>query len=280
MLKIGCHLSNAKGYVNMMNQALDIGANTFQFFTRNPRGSRVKNIDHEDIGNFNNMMKENNFNKIVGHAPYTLNPASPDNRVLNYAYLTVEEDLSLMELMPGNFYNMHPGSHVKSGVEEGIKRVIDVLNQNMSNTMTTTILLETMSGKGSEIGRTFEELLMIIDGLNHPDKVGICLDTCHVYDGGYDIKEDLDGVLYELDKVIGIERLHAIHINDTKNPFASHKDRHEKIGDGYLGEEFFFKLINHKDLKDKIFILETPNEIEGYAAEIKLLKYNYGNIDF
>ncbi len=280
MLKIGCHLSNAKGYVNMLNQALDIGANTFQFFTRNPRGSKVKNIDHEDIRNFNTLMKENNFNKIVGHAPYTLNPASPDKRVLNFAYLTVEEDLAHMELMPGNFYNMHPGSHVNSGVEEGIKRVIDILNQNMTSTMTTTILLETMTGKGSEIGRTFDELLMFIDGLNHPDKVGVCLDTCHVYDGGYDIKEDLDGVLYEFDKVIGIDRLHAIHINDSKNPFASHKDRHEKIGDGFLGEEFFFRLINHKDLKDKVFILETPNEIEGYAKEIKLLKDNFGNIDF
>ena len=262
----------------MLNEAIKIDANTFQFFTRNPRGSRVKNIDNADIDNFNKLAKEHNFSKIVGHAPYTLNPASPDKRVLDFAYMTVEQDLALMELIPGNYYNMHPGSHVKSGVEEGIKRIIDVLNQNMTSTMTTIVLLETMAGKGSEIGRTFEELLLIIDGLNFPDKVGVCLDTCHIYDGGYDIKEDLDGVLNEFDKLIGLDKLNAIHLNDSKNPFASHKDRHEKIGEGFLGEDFFTNIINHDALKDKVFILETPNEIEGYANEIKFLREKYQNI--
>lgn len=277
MLKIGCHLSSSKGYAAMLEQAFSIDASTFQFFTRNPRGSSIKGIDLEDIKEFNDIAARENI-RVVGHAPYTLNPASPDKRVLDFAYLTMKEDISRMELIPYNFYNIHPGCHLNTGAEEGIKRVVDLLNDIITKETTTTVLIETMSGKGTEIGRTFQEIKMILDGVRFRDKVGVCLDTCHVYDGGYDIKNDLEDVFDEFDKIIGLDSLHAVHINDSKNPFNSHKDRHEKIGEGFLGMETFVNVINNGRLKGRLFVLETPNGIDGYAHEISMLRGQYINI--
>lgn len=275
MLKIGCHLSTSKGYKAIGETAVNIGANTFQFFTRNPRGGKAKKIDPEDIQELLQIMKKNEFSKILAHAPYTLNPCSATKKTREFALLAMEDDLKRMEYIPNNLYNFHPGSHVKQGVEVGIKYIIDLLNKVLKPEQTTTVLLETMSGKGTEIGRNFEELKEILDGVTLSDKMGVCLDTCHVYDAGYDIVNNLDGVLDEFDKIIGLNKLYAIHLNDSKNPFASHKDRHEKIGEGSIGKDAIVRIINHPKLRNLPFFLETPNELPGYAEEIKVLREAY-----
>ena len=227
MLNIGCHLSSAKGFTNMGKEALSINANTFQFFTRNPRGAKAKQIDQQDIAGLCNILKQHRFAPLTAHAPYTLNPCSADPSIRQFALETMKDDLERMELLPHNYYNFHPGSHVKQGVEKGINLIADMLNKVLKPEQTTTVLLETMSGKGSEVGRSFEELKAILDKVDLSDKLGICLDTCHVYDGGYDIVNHLDAVLNEFDAIIGLEKLKAIHLNDSKNPYKSHKDRHE-----------------------------------------------------
>ena len=275
MLTIGSHLSASKGYLHMGKEALSIGANTFQFFTRNPRGGSAKAIDEKDIAAFNHLCQEEGIAVILAHAPYTLNACAKEESIRQFARLTFADDLRRLEYTPGSLYNFHPGSHVQQGPEEGIRLITAMLNELLTPSMSTTVLLETMAGKGSEVGRSFEELRAIIDGVTLPDKLGVCLDTCHVYDAGYDIRNDLDGVLAEFDQVIGLHRLKAIHINDSKNPFSSHKDRHEKIGEGSLGLETFERLINHPRLQGIPFYLETPNELEGYAREIALLKGLY-----
>ncbi len=275
MFKIGCHLSASKGYTHMAKEAVSIGANTFQFFTRNPRGGSVKVLDQKDIETYLEFAKENKIETILAHSPYTLNGCSADEKIRAFALSVMQDDISRLEHTPGSLYNFHPGSHVGQGTDRGIELICEMLNKSLTPGMTTTVLLETMSGKGSEVGRSFEELKRIIDGTDYPDKLGVCLDTCHVYDAGYDIVENLDGVLEEFDKILGIERLKAIHINDSKNPFESHKDRHEKIGEGFIGIEAFERIINHKDLKNLPFYLETPNELDGYAKEIELLKGLY-----
>lgn len=275
MFKIGCHLSASKGFLHMGKEAKSIGANTFQFFTRNPRGGKAKPIDEADINAFLEFAKENNFAKILAHAPYTLNACSADAGIREFAFNTMKDDLMRMEYVPGNLYNFHPGSHVGQGIEKGIELIAEMLNNILTPDLTTTVLLETMAGKGSEVGSKFEELKAIIDRVELSEKLGVCLDTCHVNDGGYDVVNNLDGVLEEFDRVIGIERLCAIHINDSKNPFASHKDRHEKIGDGSIGLEAFERIINHPQLRHLPFLLETPNELDGYAKEIELLKNIY-----
>jgi deoxyribonuclease IV len=275
MLNIGCHLSSSKGYEAMGKVALKIGANTFQFFTRNPRGSKAKKIDPKDVEALLELMKKNEFTTILAHAPYTVNACSADESIRGFAIEIITDDLERMEYLPNSLYNFHPGNHVNQGVETGIKYITNMLNTVLKQDQTTKVLLETMSGKGTEVGRTFEELKQIIDGVTHSDKMGICLDTCHVYDAGYDIVNNLDGVLDEFDRIIGLEKLYAIHLNDSKNPFASHKDRHEKIGEGYIGKEVFFKIINHPKLRHLPFFLETPNELPGYAEEIKELRAAY-----
>ena len=275
MLNIGCHLSTTKGFENMGKEALEIGANTFQFFTRNPRGGKAKDIDMKDMEGLLKIAKENNFATILAHAPYTLNACSADERTREFAREMMEDDLRRMELMPNNLYNFHPGSHVKQGVEVGINYIVELLNNVLKEDQTTTVLLETMAGKGSEVGRTFEEIAEIISRVELKDKMGVCLDTCHIYDAGYDIVNDLDGVLEEFDRIIGLDRLKAIHLNDSKNPFKSHKDRHEKIGEGFLGLEAITNIINHPKLKHLPFFLETPNELDGYAKEIELLRSKY-----
>lgn len=272
MFQIGCHLSASKGFLHMGQEAVSIGANTFQFFTRNPRGGAAKAIDETDAAAFRAFAKEHGIAVILAHAPYTLNACSADERTRTFAKNTFADDLKRMEYVPGNLYNFHPGSHVKQGVDVGIAYITEMLNEVLQPEQSTKVLLETMAGKGSEVGRSFEELRRIIDGVELKEHMGVCLDTCHVYDAGYDIANDLDGVLRQFDEIIGIDRLCAIHINDSKNPFASHKDRHEKIGEGFLGTESFQNIINHPWLKDKPFFLETPNELDGYAKEIALLK--------
>lgn len=269
---IGCHLSVSKGFYEMGKQALSIGANTFQFFTRNPRGGKAKEIDEQDVKKLIQLMDENNFGKILAHAPYTLNPCSKDEKTREFALNTMEDDLKRMEYLPGNLYNFHPGSHVGQGIDKGIELILNQLNKVLYEDMTTTVLLETMAGKGSEVGSKFEELKQIIDNTQLSGKLGICLDTCHVFDGGYDIVDNLEGVLEEFDKIIGIERLKAIHINDSMNYLGCHKDRHQKIGKGGIGIEAFERIINHPYLKNLPYYLETPNELDGYAEEIKLLK--------
>lgn len=259
----------------MGEESLSIDANTFQFFTRNPRGGSAKDIDPQDAQKLNELMKEKRFAKILAHAPYTLNACAKVESIREFAHNTMLDDLKRMEFVPGNMYNFHPGSHVEQGIETGIKLISDQLNAILWEDMHTTVLLETMAGKGSEVGSRFEELREIIDRVELKDKMGVCLDTCHVYDAGYDIVGDLDGVLTQFDKIIGLERLQAIHINDSKNPFKSHKDRHEKIGEGSIGTEAFERIINHSELRNLPFFLETPNDLEGYAAEIKLLKSLY-----
>ena len=275
MLKIGCHLSVSDGYEKMGKNALKIGANTFQYFTRNPRGSKAKKIDDEDVNKLKLMLEEYNFAKIVGHAPYTLNISSADEKTREFALTVLKEDLLRMEYLPHNYYNFHPGSHVKQGAEIGIKYIIKALNDVIKEEQTTIVLLETMAGKGTEIGRTFEELKQIIDGVRLKHKIGVCLDTCHVYDAGYDIVHSLDGVLEHFDRIIGLDRLYAIHLNDSKNPFDSKKDRHETIGKGQIGLEAIVSIINHPKLRKLPFILETPNELEGHEKEIKLLRGLY-----
>jgi deoxyribonuclease-4 len=275
MLNIGCHLSVSKGFEAMGKQALTIGANTFQFFTRNPRGSKAKKIDEKDTDALRKILEENQFARIMGHAPYTLNPCSPDERVREFALEVMEDDLKRMEYLPGNLYNFHPGSHVGQEVSHGIITIIDTLNHIIKPEQTTLVLLETMAGKGSEIGRTFGELKQILDGVKYQDKMGVCLDTCHVYDAGYDIVNNLEGVLEEFDRIIGLDKLYAIHLNDSKNPFSSAKDRHEKLGEGSIGIETFTRMINHPKLKGLPFILETPNELPGYEQEIVTMREAY-----
>ena len=275
MLRIGCHLSASKGYFAMGKDAIKIGANTFQFFTRNPRGGAAKAIDLNDIQKFTELAKQNNIQKILAHAPYTLNLCSADASIRDFAERTMADDLERMEFLPGNYYNFHPGSHVGQGAEIGINYIIDALNKILKKEQTTTVLLETMAGKGSEIGRDFKELKKILDGVNLNEKMGVCLDTCHVSDAGYDIINNLDDVLSEFDEIIGLDRLKAIHLNDSLNATASHKDRHAKIGEGQIGLDAIVRVINHPLLRELPFYLETPNELDGYAEEIKLLKSLY-----
>ena len=269
---IGCHLSASKGYKAMGKQAIELGANTFAFFTRNPRGGSAKEIVEKDVEAFLEIAKENNFGKLVAHAPYTMNACAEKENIRQLAFEMLADDLRRMEYTPGNYYNFHPGSHVGQGAEKGIEMIAEVLNTVLKPEQTTIVLLETMAGKGSEVGRSFEELREIIDRVELKDKLGVCLDTCHVWDAGYDIVNNLDGVIAEFDKVIGLERLKAIHLNDSMNDMGSHKDRHQKIGEGNLGLEAIKRIINHPALKDKPFILETPNDEAGYAKEIELLR--------
>lgn len=272
MIKIGCHLSSSKGYEHMAKEILSIGGNTFQFFTRNPRGGKAKDIDEEDIEKFKKFSKENGIDIILAHAPYTLNPCSADEKVREFAYQVMEDDLRRMEYTPGSLYNFHPGSHVSQGVDKGIELICELLNKVIKEEQTTTVLLETMAGKGSEVGRSFEELKKIIDKVELNSHIGVCLDTCHVYDAGYDIVNNLNKVIDEFDSVIGINRLKAIHMNDSKNPFESHKDRHEKIGEGYIGTDTMKRIVNHPMLQGIPIYLETPNELDGYEKEIALIK--------
>ncbi len=272
MLTIGCHLSTSKGFLAMGEAALGIGANTFAFFTRNPRGGSAKAIDPVDAEALRDLMSANGFGMLVAHAPYTLNPCSDKPHARDFARQCMADDLVRMESLPGNYYNFHPGSHVKQGADKGIEMISALLNDVLDDAQTTTVLLETMAGKGTEVGRTFEELAAIIERVGLADHVGVCLDTCHVHDGGYDIVGDLDGVLAEFDRVIGIDRLRAVHVNDSKNPLGAHKDRHERIGEGYIGTDAFARIVRHPTLRDLPFILETPNELPGYAAEIELLR--------
>lgn len=272
MFYIGCHLSASEGFLAMGRTALSIGANTFQFFTRNPRGSRAKAIDPKDAEAFLALAKENGFGTLVAHAPYTINPCSKDERTREFARLTMADDLLRMEYVPGNVYNFHPGSHTGQGVEVGITEIAETLNAILTPEQTTTVLLETMAGKGSEVGSRFEELREIMDRVELKDKLGVCMDTCHVSDAGYDIAGDLDGVLTEFDRVIGLEKLRAVHVNDSMNPLGAHKDRHARIGEGYLGVEALGRVVRHPALAGLPFVLETPNELAGYAREIALLK--------
>ena len=271
-LAIGCHLSSSKGYLHMAETASSIDANTFAFFTRNPRGGKAKDIDPADAAAFRAYAVEHGFATLVAHAPYTLNPAAADARIEEFARATLADDLARMEHTPGQLYNMHPGAHVGQGVDVGIEKIAAVLNDVLAEEQSTTVLLETMAGKGSEVGRTFEEIAAIIARVELSDHMGVCLDTCHVWEGGYDIVSDLDGVLEEFDQVIGLSRLRAVHLNDSKNPRGAHKDRHEKIGQGQIGFEALSAVTQHPALRDLPFILETPNELEGYADEISRLR--------
>ena len=272
MFYIGCHLSASDGFLAMGRTALSIGANTFQFFTRNPRGSKAKAIDPADVAAFLALAAENEFGTLVAHAPYTINPCSKDEHTREFARMTLADDLKRMEHLPGNVYNFHPGSHTGQGMETGIAQIAETLNAILTPGLRTTVLLETMSGKGSEVGSRFEELREIIDRVALSDKLGVCLDTCHVSDAGYDIADDLDGVLAEFDRVIGLDRLRAVHVNDSLNPVGSHKDRHARIGEGCLGAEALGRVVRHPALQGLPFVLETPNELPGYAREIALLK--------
>ena len=276
MFYIGCHLSASDGFLAMGKTALSIGANTFQFFTRNPRGSKAKAIDPADVAAFLALAAENGVGTLVAHAPYTINPCSKDERTREFARMTLADDLKRMEHIPGNVYNFHPGSHTGQGIETGICQIAETLNAILTPDIRTTVLLETMSGKGSEVGSRFEERREIIDRVELSDKLGVCLDTCHVSDAGYDIADDPDGVLTEFDRVIGLDRLRAVHVNDSLNPRSSHKDRHARIGEGCLGAEALGRVVRHPALQGLPFVLETPNELPGYAREIALLKELHG----
>lgn len=275
MLMIGSHLSSAKGFLHMGREAVRIGANTFQFFTRNPRGSRAKELDLQDVAAFLAYAKGARINTVLAHAPYTLNPCSKEEKTREFAKMTMEDDLRRMEHLPGNYYNFHPGSHTGQGTDRGIEQIVSQLNELLRHDQSTTVLLETMAGKGTEIGGRFEEIRAILDGVDCSEKMGVCMDTCHVYDAGYDIVDHLDDVIGEFDRVVGLTRLKAIHLNDSKNSIGSHKDRHEKIGEGSIGLEAFEKLINHPALRGLPFYLETPNELDGYAQEISILRSRY-----
>lgn len=275
MLNIGCHLSISKGFYELGLEALKINANTFQFFTRNPRGGKAKELDNEDISKLEKLMKENNFAEPLAHAPYTLNACSADERTREFAFETMKDDLNRLEKLPCKLYNFHPGSHVGQGVDVGIEQISEMLNKILTKEQTTTVLLETMSGKGTEVGRSFEELKRIIDNVILKEKIGVCLDTCHINDAGYDIVNNLDGVIDEFDRIIGLDKLKAIHLNDSLNELGAHKDRHAKIGEGKIGVEALVKVINHPKLKHLPFFLETPNELDGYAKEIQLLRERY-----
>ena len=272
MLTIGCHLSSSKGFMHMGKTALSIGANTFAFFTRNPRGGAAKAVDTADAVALCAMQAEGTIGTLVAHAPYTVNPCAKEEKTLEFARQTMADDLKRLEFVPENYYNIHPGSHVGQGMEEGVRRVAETLDQVMFTGQRTVVLLETMAGKGTEVGGRFEELREILDCVAMPEQVGVCLDTCHVSDAGYDIIGDLDGVLTEFDRVIGLEKLRALHLNDSKNPCGAHKDRHECIGKGFLGEQTFARIVRHPALRGLPMILETPNELAGYAEEIRLLR--------
>ena len=275
MLYIGNHTSSSKGYLAMGKQTLANGGNTFAFFTRNPRGGKAKEIDPQDVQKFLQLSQENHFGKLVAHAPYTMNCAAAKENLRDFARETMADDLKRLELTPGNYYNFHPGSHVGQGAETGIDKIAEILNEVLAERQSTTVLLETMSGKGSEVGRNFEELREIIDRVEQKDKLGVCLDTCHVWDGGYDIVNNLDGVFAEFDRVIGLDRLKAIHLNDSMNGLGSHKDRHAKIGEGEIGLEALVRVIRHPVTKGIPFILETPNDDDGWARAIALLRKEY-----
>lgn len=277
MLNIGCHLSTTKGFYNMGKEALSIKANTFQFFTRSPRGGKAKDINEDDINKLRDLMNEYNFSKILAHAPYTLNACSKDESTRKFAFEIMEDDLKRMEYIPNNLYNFHPGSHLKQGSKIGIEFISEHLNKLLKKEQTTKVLLETMAGKGTEVGRSFEEIAEIISRIELKKHIGVCLDTCHVYDAGYDIVNDLDKALEEFDTIIGLDKLCAIHLNDSKNPFNSHKDRHEKIGEGSIGLNAITKIINHPKLKDIPFYLETPNKLDGYKKEIEILRNAYND---
>lgn len=272
MFRIGCHISSAGGYLAMGQRAVALGANTLAFFTRNPRGGSAKAADPADARAFLTLCSAEDIDLLVAHAPYTMNPCAEKPHVQEFARLAMREDLQRMELTPGQFYNFHPGSHVGQGIPIGIEKIIAVLNESLFPEMTTTVLLETMAGKGSEVGGRFEELRAIIDGVQLQEKLGVCLDTCHVWDAGYDIVNDLDGVLTQFDSIVGLDRLHAVHLNNSKNPIGSHKDRHARITEGELPLQAIARIINHPALRQLPFILETPNDDAGYAEEIRLLK--------
>lgn len=275
MLHIGCHLSISKGFEHIGKEALSLGADTFQFFTRNPQGGKAKDISADDVNRFRHLAAQNNFAPLVAHAPYTLNPCSDNPQTREFAELALTDDMKRMEYIPGNYYNFHPGSHVGQGVKTGIALIIDLLNRTLKPEQQTTVLLETMSGKGSEIGRNFEELAEIRAGVKLNNKLGVCLDTCHVFAAGYDIVHNLDEVMTKFDKVIGLQHLKAVHLNDSLMPLASNKDRHAKIGEGLIGSEALIRFINHPAVKNLPFVLETPNDLAGYAAEIKFMRQNY-----
>ena len=275
MLQIGCHLSSSKGYQAMGKAALSINANTFQFFTRNPRGAKAKEIIPTDVEKYHTLADSNGISRLLAHAPYTLNAAAKDPSLREFAKNTMADDLVRMEFTPGNCYNFHPGSHVGQGADVGIQLISDMLNDILAPHQTTTVLLETMAGKGTEVGRNFQELKEIIDRVELQDKIGVCMDTCHIWDGGYDIVNHLDEVITEFDNIIGLHRLKAIHLNDSMNPLGAHKDRHAKIGEGYIGLDALVRVINHPALRNLPFYLETPNELDGYAKEIALLKEHY-----
>ena len=275
MLHIGCHLSSSKGFAAMGKTALSIGADTFQFFTRNPRGGKAKAVDADDALALQKLCAEHNFAPLLAHAPYTMNPCAADEHLIDFAHMVMEDDLEMLEYVPGNMYNFHPGSHVKQGSDVGVTKIAAMLNSVLFLNMHTTVLLETMAGKGSEVGRSFEELASILDKVQLNDRMGVCLDTCHVFDGGYDIVNDLEGVLEQFDRIIGLGKLRAIHINDSKNTLGSHKDRHACIGEGNIGLAALSAVTNHPQLKHLPFYLETPNELDGYAREIALLRSLY-----
>lgn len=275
MLRIGCHLSASKGFLHMGKEAVSIGANTFQFFTRNPRGGSAKPLDLQDIRNYLEFAGQHGVGRILAHAPYTLNACAQKEGLREFALATMQDDMRRLEHIPGGMYNFHPGSHVGQGEEKGIELIADLLNELLQEKFSTRVLLETMAGKGSEVGRTFEEIRSIIDRVEHQECLGVCMDTCHIFDGEYDIVNHLDDVLKEFDAVIGLEKLCAVHLNDSMNPLGSHKDRHQKIGEGNIGVEAFRRIINHPSLRELPFFLETPNELDGYAKEIALLKEMY-----
>lgn len=275
MLRIGCHLSASKGFYHMGKEAVSIGANTFQFFTRNPRGGSAKPLDVADIEKYLQFAGENGIDRILAHAPYTLNACAQKDGLREFALETMKDDMKRLEYIPGGMYNFHPGSHVGQGEQKGIALIADLLNRLFEESFSTTVLLETMAGKGSEVGRSFEELRSIMDQVEQKERLGVCLDTCHVYDGGYDIVEHLEDVLQKFDEVIGLSKLYAVHLNDSMNPMGSHKDRHQKIGEGSIGIEAFGRIINHPALRELPFFLETPNELPGYEQEIALLKKLY-----
>ena len=272
MLHIGCHLSCSGGYLAMGRQALSLGADTFQFFTRNPRGGSVKPFDAEDAAALVALMREHDFAPVVAHAPYTLNACAADAHIRDFARRTMREDLERLEHLPGAMLNFHPGSHVRQGAEVGVRLIAQLLDEVLTDDIHTPVLLETMAGKGSEVGRSFEELRAVMDAAKCGDRLGVCLDTCHVWDGGYDVVGALDDVLAAFDRVIGLDRLKAVHVNDSKNPMGSRKDRHERIGEGTIGLEAFARIVNHPALRGLPFELETPNELDGYAREIALLR--------
>lgn len=278
MLKIGCHLSSSKGFLAMGRTAVEIGANTFQFFTRNPRGGKAKELDLQDVEQYKSFAAEHGLFPILAHAPYTLNACAADEGLREFAQNTMSDDLARLEHLPGSLYNFHPGSHVKQGADVGISLIAEQLNAILTPEQSTTVLLETMAGKGSEVGKSFAELREILDRVKLSDKMGVCLDTCHVFDGGYDIVGQLDAVLEEFNRVIGLSQLRAVHLNDSKNPLGSHKDRHEKLGEGSIGLAALTAIVNHPALRELPFYLETPNELDGYAREIAMMKEVYREI--